>query len=810
MAAAFGAHAQDSQPGVAADAQAAEAPADTGAAGATPEVAATDASSSANGGIEEVIVTARRRSESLQDVPQTVDAVSSDTLQKLNIQKFEDIEAIVPGLTMSSGTTGYTTAATIRGASFEVESGSSPTVEFYVNDAPIQSTYLFNSMFDVGQIEVLRGPQGTLRGRASPSGSITVATRAPDLYEAGGYAELTRTNLDALNVNGAFNLPIIPEKLAIRIAGIDDRNEGDHVRSIHSNVDPSAATKAYRASLRFEPTDAISANVMYQHLQRNVLAFNAYQSYDLVDPTATAPDPDLYRTIHAGDRLGIAYDPRNTDLEQEILTAQLEWRFAGQKLSYVGSNSSQDLHALSPQDGAGIAGDYDFNQDLNQHASQTSHELRLSSDERLFGFLDYTIGGFHQVFNTPSDLTNVTLVGIQTGQYTIRPAATVPTAIERSGGSEETSFFTNLTAHVGERAELSAGVRHISYKTNDGLVVSGNTLEDAHGKDTPTVYNLSAAYHFTDDLMTYVNYGTSWRHPSAVVGVFRPMTPNLDRFTHLKPEKSNTIEAGLKADFLDRRVRLAASVYHQDYDNYQYRGPSVYFVDLDRNGPKVGSFNFVSSVKGEVNGVELALAVRPITYLNVSAAFSYAKGKIKNGAVACNDFDGNGAPDRFATVPSVADIEAAAGGDAVASCTINDRLSFAPTWNLVLTPEYAMPVTDHLDGFLRGLYTYTPKNRQDPNNPYDNVSAYGLLNLYTGIRSHDGSWEVSLFAKNLTDEGQLLGVDNGPATTGYQALQPPDYTSAVGASMAGPYMNNVRYTPPREVGVSIHYAFGSH
>src|SRR3546814_5528527 len=96
----------------------------------------------------------------------TVNAVPKETLQKLNIQKFEDVQSIVPGLTMSAGTTGYTTAATIRGASFQVESGSSPTVEFYLNDAPIQSNSLFNSMFDVGQIEVLRGPQGTQIGRA--------------------------------------------------------------------------------------------------------------------------------------------------------------------------------------------------------------------------------------------------------------------------------------------------------------------------------------------------------------------------------------------------------------------------------------------------------------------------------------------------------------------------------------------------------------------------------------------------------------------------------------------------------------------
>src|SRR3546814_3954952 len=83
----------------------------------------------------------------------------------------------------------------------------------------------------------------------------------------------------------------------------------------------------------------------------------------------------------------------------------------------------------------------------------------------------------------------------------------------------------------------------------------------------------------------------------------------------------------------------------------------------------------------------------PIQSLNVSASFSYAKGKIKNGQVACNDFNGDGAPDQNPAAPTVAEITAAAGGDAVASCTISDRLSFAPLWTLVLTPEYTQPVT---------------------------------------------------------------------------------------------------------------------
>src|SRR3546814_20224353 len=95
----------------------------------------------------------------------------------------------------------------------------------------------------------------------------------------------------------------------------------------------------------------------------------------------------------------------------------------------------------------------------SQHFSQVSHELRLSSDERLFGFLDYTAGVFHENFNTPSDLTNVTLVGIQTGQYTIKPAPVVPTPVLRTGGSEEPSFFPTMTSHVSELGSASCRER---------------------------------------------------------------------------------------------------------------------------------------------------------------------------------------------------------------------------------------------------------------------------------------------------------------------------------------------------------------
>ena len=776
------------------------------ATAAAPAAAAAD---EGNIGVEEIVVTARRKSESLQDIPQTVNAVTSETLEKLNILDFEDVQTVVPGLNLSSGTNGYSTSATIRGASFQPESGATPTVDFYLNDAPTQSIFLFQSMFDVGQIEVLRGPQGTLRGRSAPSGSITVTTRRPDLNESGGYANVTRTNLDALNVQGAFNLPIIDNMLAIRIAGVDDRNRGDQVHSINSEYTPGADSSAMRATLRFEPTDYLNLNVMYQKLDRDSRSFESYQSFHLAEPTATPPDPTLYPVLAASDRLSVSELPSFLTQKQDALTGQLEWRTLGHQLDYVASSYKQDVLSRQSVDSANAIPDFDQLGNVNSRMKAYSHELRISPEETLFGFLEYTVGVFHVDLKSPSDVTQNTIIGIPTGPYTIRAASISQSAIERDGSQEETSFFGNLTFHLGEHTELSAGARKISYKTHDGLIVNGATLTDNNTKEKPSIYNLSLSHRFSDRFMAYINHGTSWRNGADATGIFRPLTPRLTQFTQLDSETSKSYEAGFKADFLDRRLRINASVFRQDYSDFLYRGPSVYYVNLGRQGAVPATFNFVSNVDAVVNGAEVEVAMRPVENLNISATFSYAKGKIEDGVVACNDFDGDGAPDRNPPAPTVDQIRAAAGGEEVGACTVNQPLATAPNWSAVLQPEYTHRVNDRMDGFIRGVYSYYTSTKQNVNNPYDDVDAYGLLNLFTGLRSRDGSWELSVFAKNLLDEGLLLNAGNGPASTGYQQLQPPNYQTAVGASVVSPYMGSVRYTAPREVGAAIRYSFGS-
>jgi outer membrane receptor protein involved in Fe transport len=156
-----------------------------------PDTAGPRADALASG---EIIVTARRKEENLEDVPQTVAVVTGDSLEKLNIHTLTELDKVVSGLQISGQ------QASMRGVTFIQSSVSGDTVAAYINDAPIRGNLIFTSNFDVGQIEVLRGPQGTLRGIAAPSGAITMTTRRADLEDFGG------TFYGALNDHHGHNL----------------------------------------------------------------------------------------------------------------------------------------------------------------------------------------------------------------------------------------------------------------------------------------------------------------------------------------------------------------------------------------------------------------------------------------------------------------------------------------------------------------------------------------------------------------------------------------------------------------------------
>lgn len=773
---------------------------------------------------EDIIVTARRKDERLQDVPTTINAVTADTIEKLNLREFRDIQNVVPGLQLTNASNGFSAGATVRGVKFDIDTGGLPAVEFYLNDAPMESNILFAAMYDVGQVELLRGPQGTLRGRASPSGSITVTSRKPNLQEVGAYVNGTVNSNSGQNVHGAVNVPIIDDVLAVRVSGFYDRNEANRVYSLSSPLSPHARTESYRTSLRFEPTDMISANVLYQSTVRQQRAFNQLASLSYFDPSQTSSA----RYIDPFERLANTEGYRSNRQKFDVLTWNLDWRFAGQKLSYVGSRSVQNIRAVSNYDQANILNDQtsralndpanaqavcgtnlalfgfsvtksDFYQCTNIRQTQDTHELRLSSEERVFGMFSYVVGAMVNHVSQGNYLTN------EVAQGTATNPTFLPTEIRRTGRRNEHAVFGNLTVYLGERTELSGGLRYISYEEDTTL--GGVVAEAPYSTKTDTViYTASAKHNFSEDIMVYGTVGSSWRPGLNVIGDFSARKSALEQsFIRLAPEKSTSYEIGLKTSWFDRRLTANISAFHQDFTNYGYRGTSVWFVNYSATPfgtfPGPSQFNFVSAVPVKVDGIELETNFQATRRWNLGTTFSYANGRVKNGRVACTDLNGDGVPDALSTAPTLGQLQAATGANNVSSCLYSGPSNTAPKWNLVVQSEYALPVSDKVDAYLRGLFNLYPNYQQEPSYRFDDVRGYSQLNLYAGLRSPNGAWDLSIYGKNILNTQRVLSASNGTVSTSIQ--------SGLSATAFPSSYLEVTTTAPREFGLNLRVAFGS-
>ncbi|MDE2404729.1 MAG: TonB-dependent receptor [Sphingomonadales bacterium] len=774
----------------------------------------------------DIIVTARRKDESKQDVPLVVNAVTAESITKLNLREFTDIQRVVPGLNMAANANGIGTTSSVRGVNYDVNaSGNNGTIEYYLNDAPISSGPLFTAMYDVGQIEVLRGPQGTLRGRASPSGSITVTARRPNMTEVGAVLEGTINDIGTRNVKVAMNIPLVKDVLAIRLAGLYDQNEGNRVLGTNDTADkPMVKTKSGRISLRFTPADFIEVNGMYQKIDRESAQFEQVASFS----NFAAGVPASAVVINPNDRLSNEPGLQTYHQYFDIFDWSVALRGFGQKLTYVGSVTKQHMLSQNVGDPAYFFRGAQFGQSTDSRAKQESHEVRLQNEERLFGMADYVIGYFRNSLNSPTNLIQRTPVGFNFGSFGAL-ATVANTNIARRGPSLETSVFGNLTLHIGDRTELSGGVRHINYHSQGELYIGCPNYDDcaplaaAHedSKRSHTIYTASLKHRFNDNLMAYFNFGTSWRPGPNVIGDFSLNRSALENsFLILPDETSKSYELGIKSDWFDKRLTLNVAVYQQDYNNFPYRSSSgVYYVNYTFVSPNVvpavGTFNFVGAVPVRVRGVEAEGSFKVTPNWTIGGNLNYSLGRLKNGLMPCNDLNGDGKPDALTVAPTLAQLQTAYGANNLGACRLNIRSASAPVWSGTVNTEYEHALSGKLNGYLRGLWSWQGKTGNDPQNAFDDIKAHSNLNLYVGIRAADGAWDLSLFAKNLTNDRTVLSVSNGPLTTSYQSLPyvlvagRPSPTGRPAAATASSTYAGITMVAPREFGASLRIALGS-
>ncbi|MCE7797139.1 TonB-dependent receptor [Sphingobium sufflavum] len=760
----------------------------------------------------EIIVTARRREEDIQDVPLVINAITSAQAQKLNIRDAVDVQTLVPGLQLRNESGGIGGSAQMRGIQYDVNAGAAPTVAFYQNDAPVEASMLLQAMYDIGQIGVERGPQGTLRGVSAPSGAITITTNKPNLYKIEGNVATTANNIGTLNVNGAISVPLVEGILAVRAAGIWEQQEVNRVRTFERDGDwrdPYARTKSGRASLLFTPAEWLRVEGTYQKMWRTSRFFSQYESFSQADPTAPASP----RLITAGSRESIQETPTLVDQVFEIYNWRSEARLAGQLLVYQGSRSELTVANRANQDNANFVNGADYYQTTNTNSVQATHEVRLQNEERFFGIFDYVLGYYTQTQLARTNLTTPTPIYLAPPTLGAAPffVNSTPIAKTQNGNLRQDSVFGNLTVHIGDATEVSGGLRYIKFRDPGGVLNIGGDLRQTPGtRDSGVVYVASAKHNFTPDLMVYAMTGTSRRAGPNVTGDFSLTKSALqESFQFLPSETSRSYEIGFKSAWFDRRLKLNVTAFHQTFKNYPFRSSSgVYYVNYAQ--PPVGSpagtppvqevksFNFVSPVPVEVNGIEGELSFSVTPEFNFGVQGSYALGKIKDGNVACTDLNGDGVPDSVTVAPTLAVLQGAVGANNIDACRVTQRSSYQSPFTATVQAEYRRGVSEKVDGFVRGLFSYYGSSQGDPTYAFDNIGAYGLLNLFTGISDAKGKWEVTVFAKNIFEVTKTL-TREFPATSGYNIGR----TAAIYTS---PY-NKITSTPPREFGVTTRFNF---
>lgn len=785
---------------------------------------------------EEIVVTARREAELLQDVPVSVQVLTGDRLAKLAITSATEISKLAPGLTLSSGSSDN--SITLRGVTWKPGSGT-PATPIYLNEAPFDPGTTIQSLFDIGQIEVLRGPQGTSRGAPSISGAVTITTRKPDLTQFGGYVRGQYGEGDHVLVNGAINVPIIKDILAVRFAANYERSEGDRVRSVNSAIEPYSRDRTYRGTIRFEPTENISIGAMFQRREE------LRRFYTQVDGNGSPGVPALGipagfngPPLTVGDRRSVQDMPNEVRGTTDLTTINANWRVLGHNLTYNfgyqgGPHGNYDLAANDPLNVLPGFEPYGRTDRGIGEGHFRTHEIRLSSEPNPDRPFDYDIGWFSkhsfgalgvnsQVYYLPRTLGGA-FGPIGTPPGAIRSPDTryvlvAQTAIGLLQNFD--SFYGNVRFHLDENTELAGGlaiVRDRREVTLDvrtlptlavaaplaalgglpcsavGLVTSnyagfcdtqipagvGNSLQTYRNKDTDALYNFSFSHKFSDALLFYATTGSSFRTGLPAIGN-DGLPPSV---SNPAPERARSYEIGVKTTPA-RGFTANLSLYQLDYKGQLTTFEGVNYFNSLSGAPATTSLAFYRNVDSRVRGLEIELTAKPVKNLMLAANIAYAKIKSRGGSAPCNQ----GAPItaanpiNFCQVPS------------------GRTLNQTPPLQVTLNGNYDLPITDALAGYFRFNANYVGKNPNFGNFPdaagnFRETDAFTIVDLFAGVAGGNGAWDLGVYAKNVFNETVELGRLATPNLV-YSPNGPGGY-------------NAVRTNLPREVGVALRFAFGS-
>lgn len=710
--------------------------------------------------LQEVVVTAQKRVERLQDVPVAVTAVQADALAEAGKARLADYFAEVPGLSLNSPNVGGQQQVIIRGITTGVNGNA--TVGVTVDDVPYGSTTILGfgdklvpdiDPYDLQRVEVLKGPQGTLYGASSIGGLLKFVTIDPSIDGLSGHLQgdindVENAGKPGYAVRGAVNVPVT-DTLAFRASGFTRTDAGyvDDLETGQKDIN-KVVVDGGRVSALWRPSDIFSLKLSALLQDTKGHGADYTDANSRLQPTMG----DLNQTTLRG--------TEGYDLKVRLYSATGTAHLGGVDLTAVsayGTNAytqisdiSLGLAPLLGVPGLGLGQTFD--------TKKYTEELRASSSIgtslQWLSRLDWLLGGFY----THEQTQAVQYFDIIDTSGTVLPPQLLNIIFPTTYA--EWAAFADVTLHFTDRFDLQLGGREsqnrqIYDELDVGPLVPAllgfptpYTVPTVHSKDNSFTYLLTPRFRISPDMMVYARIASG----------YRPGGPNteiaaLGNATRVyKPDKTVDYELGFKADLFDRMLSLDASVYSIDWKDIQ----------ISVTSPS-GAVYFTNGTKAKSQGAELSLQARPIQGLTLSTALSFSDAKLQDD------------------LPP---------GSAVGHS--GDRLPNSARFTGSVSAQQEFSLTSAARGFVGGTVSYIGDRKGEfaAAPPFVRLDYPGFtqLDLRTGI--HISAWTLTVYANNVTDKRGILGGRD----------------PILGSGLAtDPYF--VSYIRPRTVGLTANWAF---
>ena len=710
--------------------------------------------------LEDVVVTAQKRTQTVIDIPQSISVVSGATLEQQQANSFSDYLKLVPGLQLSEESAGQGRLV-LRGIN---TGGVASTVGVYLDETPFgSSSGLVNGAvlagdfdtFDVARIEVLRGPQGTLYGASSMGGVLKFVTNEPstDRFVARGRAgvESVKGGKESYLGSAVFNVPL-SDTLAVRASGTY-RNDSGFIDSIGTAGSDVAKhindSRIYggRVSLLYKPSERF-----------NLRLSAVLQNIETDAPNDVESDPNSLRPLY-GRPTQSQFVPQMADVDYRIYnaTANVDLGFGTltSATSYGTQKQTRRQDVTFNLSGL-IAAVFGVPNQLylaqNTDSKKVTQELRLASSTK--GPVDWIVGGYY------TDEDGVILQRfVPVTPHTLTEITTLPllAKVNLSSKYEEVAGFANATAHMSDRVDVDFGGRYShnnqsATQVSDGALAGGpRTFPKATSSEGVFTYSVAPKYKFSELAAVYARVAKGFRPGGPNV---LPPNPPAGTPTRYDSDSLLSYELGVKTETSDHRYGLDVAAYHINWKRIQLL-TVINGFGLNANGADAKS-----------DGAEFNVTMRVVEGLDLSVNGAYVDARLSG------------------------DTGALVGGRS------GDQLPFTPKFSGAVNGDYRWKMgtmTPFVGASLRYLSSQSAaydNTFRTVNGRQREISSYTVVDLRAGIDF--GKFSLEAYAKNVANSDGVV------STTPVKANGLPLYPNgAIGAGV-------IR---PRTIGISVTAAF---